>query len=1108
MGEESAGGAVGVGDAVLLAPLTEDTFLHNLQLRYKHDIIYTYAGGAVISVNPCRRLALYSAELARAYVARAPYQLPPHVYAVAATAYRCVRDRRQPQCIVVTGESGSGKTEAARVCLQCAVVAGGGGASAAAGAGVGLTAAGTLLEAFGHAATLRNHNASRFGKLLDVELDFRGDPAGGHVTHYLLEKSRVTGVAEGERNFHVFYQLLAGADPHLLKRLKLQRNAGSYRILRSGSPVWSDAPHTHVAPTTDGDEQHFAFTTAAMRTVGLEGTSGGVLRMLAFILKLGNVEFVPAPHIDGSLAARASNYYEVSEACALVGVDEEALLGVLGAAPPRSRTPPVGSPPLLEEPHHDEGVCGPANGEGAAWAAAARDRLLATLYSRLFVWLVGAVNDHIQPRDLARRPTLAILDMYGLECLERNALEQLVINYAAERVQHIVTGVARREQELYEREGLPWQRIPFADDRQEPLADLLDNGPDSVVGTLRECSARGLPDSAFVQRLGRRRDPRLLPLPPHLFQIQHFGGPITYSASGIVDKNRDGVCARAAAVLRAAREPLLRLLFPDGPSPRRPAALACRQRALLAALSQRLAGGPPPRLVRCLRADAALRPRHFDAHLIRHQIRTQSIMEMVQIRRAGWCEAMCARELVARYIVLKARSARSTSGSPVRVARRLVRALPLPAAEFAYGRTKVFIRSPRTLWELEALRWARVVRLVTVVQRAWRRHRERAHARRQHQAQKTIARAWRRHKAECTQEVSEEHNESCVVKVCTQSITCGNMSQKQQRAHAAAASRRTAWAATTIQYHYVQWLRRRYLTTLWSRLPAHHMSPLCAAWPLCPAPRLLGSLDTLLQRIHHRWRCHKYRLSFDQTARNRMREKVTASILFKDRKQNYPRSVAHPFVGDYVRLRASAAWRRACAVAAPHRPHPDHYVVFADVVGKVTRSNGRVRPALAVVSTSALLLLEARTLRVKRRVPAPDVYRLSLSPFADDVLVVHVRACPGPEMEPDADTGVQWSGGAGGTAGCLFAASGEAGARTGDLVLQTCHVLELATKLFLVVQNAVGAPPHVNIAAEFEANFGQQIVTISFVATGGAVAGSSGSSARLVRRGSRMDVLV
>ncbi|XP_050349545.1 unconventional myosin-Ia-like [Nymphalis io] len=1106
----------GLADAVLLAPLTEDSFLHNLHVRYKRDIIYTYVGNALVSVNPCRALPLYSAELVRTYLARPPYLLPPHLYAITATAYRWVRDRNENQCIVITGESGAGKTEAARVCLQCAVVAGGGGGGA-------LAAAGTLLEAFGNAATARNHNASRFGKLLDIEFDFKGEPVGGHITHYLLEKERVCRAAEGERNFHVLYQLLAGADAHLLKRLKLQRSWEQYRVLRGGAGCAEGAgagagacadcaecagagagagagggasprrappqpPPGPRAPQADRD--HFAFTKAnmaqaAMGALGFSaGQCGAVLRLLAFLLKLGNVQFEPQHNIDGSIGTRLQHEYELREACALVGVEADALVSALGAAPPLA-THEDGAPheaacSVEEECSSEAGS--ETEGAGAEWARALRDRLLCALYSRLFTWLVNAVNDAIKPAVVGARRSLGILDVYGLESLAHNGLERLLINYAAERVQAAVTAATlRREQEEYAREGLAWTPLPYAD--HELYADLLDAGPESVLGALRECSARGSSDAVFLQRLQRRRHPRLLVLPPDRFQVVHFGGAVAYSARGVVQKNRDALCRRCAAVLAAAREPLLAALFAPGAtayagsagSPRRPCALACRQRALVGALVRRLP--PAPRLVRCLRADAALRPHRFDGTLLRHQIRTQGIMDMALLRRAGWCESMCARSVVARYGVLRARAGAAAPGSPaerdepVRAARALLRSLPIPSAEFAYGRTKVFIRSPRTVWELEALRAARVEALVRAAQRAWRRHRARARLR----AAARIARAWRRHRRRARKMSSE-----------------AEPSAMGGAAAGAAGATRVIWRAWCAH------ARRAYLAGLWARLPARHRSPACAAWPPCPQPRLLARTDALLRRLHHRWRCHLYRRAFDQTARNRMREKVTASVLFKDRKLNYARSVGHPFVGDYVRLRASAAWRRGLGAAAA-----DRYVVFADVVGKVARSSGRVSRCLAVVSTGALLLLEARSLRLKRRVPAHCVYRLSLSPYADDLLVVHVRACGA--LESSTEELSQCSSREPLDApGCLFGGEG-AWRRRGDLLVRTCHVLELATKLFLVVQNAVGAPPHVNIATEFEANFGQQMVTVSFHAVGGA-AGDGG--ARLLRRGSRMDVLL
>ncbi|CAH2267979.1 jg8423 [Pararge aegeria aegeria] len=905
----------GLADAVLLAPLTEDSFLHNLHVRYKRDIIYrrasklepsytgdagrgrtphlpphllvallahftlktnsrtkdkTYVGNALVSVNPCRALPLYSAELVRTYLARPPYLLPPHLYVLSSFFSDKYRH----------GESGAGKTEAARVCLQCAVVAGGGGGGA-------LAAAGTLLEAFGNAATARNHNASRF-----LQRSWE---------QYRVLRGGATCAEGGCAGAG------AGAGAGGAGCAGCAACAGSSVVAGGSASPRRAPPQPPPGPRApQADKDHFAFTKAAMGALGFSAAQcGAVLRVLAFLLKLGNVQFEPQHNIDGSIGTRLQHEYV------------------------------------------------------------------------------------------------------------------------------------------------------------------------------------------------------------------HFGGPVVYSARGIVAKNRDAVCRRCAAVLAEAREPLLAALFAPGAgafigrrrikknndsssgSPRRPCALACRQRALVGALVRRLPCAP--RLVRCLRADAALRPHRFDSTLLRHQIRTQGIMDMALLRRAGWCESMCARAVLSRYGVLRARAtptpppgapaspALEARDDPVRAARALLRSLPIPSAEFAYGRTKVFIRSPRTVWELEALRAARVEKLVRGAQRAWRRYR----ARKRHVAAAKIVAAWRRYRKKI----------AAIEKRTAKRISHRNLHVEPEASGSTEASEKNirGKAACVIWRAWTTYAKRSYLLGLWARLPARHRSPACGAWPPCPRPRLLARTDAMLRRMHHKWRCAVYRRAFDQTARNRMREKVTASVLFKDRKVTYARSVAHPFVGDYVRLRASAAWRRGLGAAAA-----DRYVVFADVVGKVARSSGRVSRCLAVVSTSALLLLEARSLRLKRRVPAHTVYRLSLSPYADDLLVVHVRACGGVESSTE-ELSQCSSREPLDAPGCLFGGEG-AWRRRGDVLVRTCHVLELATKLFLVVQNAVGAPPHVNISTEFEANFGQQMVTVSFHAVGGGAAGEGG--ARLLRRGSRMDVLL
>ncbi|GBN91223.1 Unconventional myosin-Ib [Araneus ventricosus] len=215
--------------------------------------------------------------------------------------------------------------------------------------------------------------------------------------------------------------------------------------------------------------------------------------------------------------------------------------------------------------------------------------------------------------------------------------------------------------------------------------------------------------------------------------------------------------------------------------------------------------------------------------------------------------------------------------------------------------------------------------------------------------------------------------------------------------------------------------------------------------------------------------CHKYRLRFDQTARNRMREKVTASLLFRDRKSSYPKSVSHPFRGDYVRLRHNVKWKKIAAETG------DQYVVFADIINKIARASGKCLQTLFVVSTSAMLVMDHRTLQIKYRIPATDIFRISLSPFMDDLAVFHVR-------------------------------SSEATRKKGDFLFETGHVIEIVTKLYLVIQNATGKPPEVNVATEFEANFGKENVVLAFKCAG--LSEVQPGQVKIYRRGNRMEVVL
>ncbi|XP_063230710.1 unconventional myosin-Ia isoform X2 [Bacillus rossius redtenbacheri] len=1093
---------VGAWDSVLLEPLSEETFIANLHQRFKRDHIYTYIGNVLVSVNPYKKLALYSPDLVKAYHCRGPYQLPPHIYAVAGAACRYLRDRSEDQCVVVSGESGAGKTEAARIVLQFVSLSAG-PARDLRPVRERLVQAGPLLEAFGNAKTYRNDNSSRFGKYLDIEFDYKGDPLGGTITNYLLEKSRVTSQASGERNFHIFYQLLTGADIQLLKLLKLQRNLDNYAFLRQS--------RNHNSTGLD-DKRDFIATKRAMETLGFSQEDiVNVFKIVASVLKLGNINFIPTNNIDGTEGCTINNDYELFDVCELLGSEAEHLGTSLtqrtlvvcpakccsptplrhGRASPSKHLPRelyevceiVGS-------NHDalqEAMTSRIVEDGsevvladlsASEATGARDSLCKALYSRLFTWLVNRVNEGIKAKRHGRRKVLGILDVYGFEMLERNGFEQFIINFCNEKLHQVVTESAlREEQEEYAREGIEWTPVDFRSN--SAVCDLIERNHHGILSMLdEECLKSGLlSDEVFLGKLaqcyvgsshcevrhrgggssgGGGSDNNL---PANCFRLRHYAGTVTYNVCGFVDKNNDILHRNLSQAMYRCHHPLLKILFPEGnpkrSSLKRPATAGTQFKVSISALVRNLSC-KHQHFIRCVKPNELKQPRIFEMALVQHQVRYLGLLETVRIRRSGFCYRLQYGLFLARYKMLSPRTWPSWHGPPVEGVSYLLRDLPIPSGEFSFGRTKVFVRSPRTVYELEEFRRVRLEDLATLVQKLWRGYRQRKRFLLIRRSQIIIASAWRSWR-ECRFGIPFDGRRHlwCLYRVAREEYRI----LKHRKL--------VEWAVGVIQRYYIRWKRKQFLLRLYRQLPPDHESPVSRDWP--PCPRRVSETSQLLRRVHHRWRCHKYRLQFDQTARNRMREKVTASIIFKERKASYPRSVSHPFLGDYVRLRQNVQWKRVCVETN------DQYVVFADIINKIARSSGKFVPILFVLSTSSMLILDQRTLQIKYRVPATEIYRLSLSPFLDDVAVFHVRAS-------------------------------DLSKKKGDFVFQTGHVIEIVTKLFLVVQNAMGKPPEVNISTEFEANFGQQTVMVSFKCMG--LPEVQPGQIRITRKGNKMEVLV
>ncbi|XP_031619986.1 unconventional myosin-Ia isoform X2 [Contarinia nasturtii] len=875
-----------------------------------------------------------------------------------------------------------------------------------------------LLEAFGNASIPLNSNSSRFGNFFDIELDFKGDPLAAHINCYMIEKWRVTDRLYGERNFHIFYQLLCGADIAFLKYIKLQRNSEKYALLKND-------------PATNTDREDFAYTKKALDVIGL--TSDEILsifKMVSIILKLGNLIFIPTTNIDGSGGCEITNDYEVIEIAEIAQLNPNILMN------------------CLTKGDHNWRYNDSDSDLDALSASRIRNAMCRTIYGRLFTWIAGKINESLKIKHGSLHgKNFGILDFFGFEINKTNRFEQLVNNYCSERLhQSFLQNIFKNQQEIYLKEGLDWNKIDFFDNYA--ICDLIDKTNYGILNLLDEPHIKS--DEAFLLRVQQccAGNPNFLPEDNNMlrksFQIRHFAGQVSYSATGFMEKNADKVPRYISTGLFHSKLPLMQSLFPEGNpnrTHRHPASISSNIQMQLQSLLS-LIKDRKTHYIFCIKPNELKKANLFELPLVQHQIRYTNIMPLVNIWRMGYCFNLSHLNFLNRYKILSPETWPFYQiGSVIEGIATIIRELPLPSAEFILGTTKVFMRSPRTVFEMEEFRRNRLNELIVIIQTKFRSYIQRKRFLRLKHCQITIARTWRAQRAK----------------------------EKQRMLRYRKMSK---WAVNIIENYYIRRKKRQFLMTLMLRLPSTSYSPISNEW--ITAPPYLAETSCLLRSIFHKWRCYKYRRMYDQVARNRMREKLTASVLFKNRKTSYPLSIPHPFLGDYVRLRQNVQWKKLCISLN------DQYIVFADIVSKITRSTGKVAPILMALSTNAMLLLDQRTLQIKYRIPATEIYRLSLSPYHDNIAVFHIK-------------------------------DSEMGRKKGDFVFQTAHVIEVITKLFLVIQNATGRQPEICIDSEFDVMFSNQSVTLSFKLSAGlndAHAALLSPHVKITRKSDRMEIVI
>ncbi|PLW56556.1 hypothetical protein PCANC_01513 [Puccinia coronata f. sp. avenae] len=720
----------GVSDMTLLSTISNDAINDNLKKRFENSEIYTYIGHVLISVNPFRMLPIYGPDVLNSYKGKNRLEMPPHVYAVAESMYYNMMAYSTNQCVIISGESGAGKTEAAKKIMEyIAAVAG----EEHGQAGKGITgvkdmvlATNPLLESFGCAKTLRNNNSSRHGKYLEIEFGPNGEPVGAMITNYLLEKGRIVGQIDDERNFHIFYQFTKGASPQQREEYGIQDPSAYYYTSRAGC--------LDVPQMDDVDEWNQ--TLQAMQTIGLSSDEqSNILRMLATVLWLGNVQYAEneegnAYVVDESVVEFVAYLLEVD-----VNLVKKALTSRTMETQRGMKRGSVYEVPL-----------------NTVQAAAARDALAKAVYNNLFEWIVARVNISMKSRTVASY-VIGVLDIYGFEIFEHNSFEQLCINYVNERLQQIFIELTlKKEQEEYAAEQITWTPIKFFNNKI--VCDLIDEKrPPGIFAAMNDATATAHADSSAADNSFSQRT-SMLASNPHFeargnkFLIKHYAGDVLYDIQGMTDKNKDALGKDLLELVQSSSNLFITgQLFTeriDANSKKRPPSQGDKIKMSANALVEKLMRSQPS-YIRTIKPNQSKSPTEYDSPAILHQIKYLGLQENIRIRRAGFAYRNTFEQVVQRFYLLSPATSYAGdyiwNGDSRSGCEKILKDVGIAREEWQMGTTKAFIKNPETLFALEHMRDRYWHNMAGRIQRAWRNF-----IRYRHECATRIQRAWRNNK--------------------------------------------------------------------------------------------------------------------------------------------------------------------------------------------------------------------------------------------------------------------------------------------------------------------------------------------------------------------------
>ncbi|XP_056433580.1 unconventional myosin-Id [Gadus chalcogrammus] len=911
----------GKADFVLMDNVCLEDFMANLKLRFEKGRIYTYIGEVVVSVNPYRAMNIYGRDAVEQYRNRELYERPPHLFAIADAAYKAMKRRNKDTCIVISGESGAGKTEASKYIMQyIAAITNPNQRAEVERVKNMLLKSNCVLEAFGNAKTNRNDNSSRFGKYMDINFDFKGDPIGGHISNYLLEKSRVIFQQDGERSFHSFYQLLRGGPESLLRSLHIQKDPKAYAYIKVGGQVKSSI----------NDGADFKAVADAMKVIGF--TSEETLtayKILATTLHLGNLTF----GVDGDVIL-IQNRKVVSVIGELLSTPEDNVEKAL-----LFRTVSTGRD-VIDKQHT------------AQEAGYGRDALAKAMYERLFCWIVGRINDVIEVKNYDARvhgknTVIGVLDIYGFEIFQNNSFEQFCINYCNEKLQQLfIQLVLKQEQEEYQREGIPWKHIDYFNN--QIIVDLVEQQHKGIFSVLDEaCMNVGkVTDEVFLQGLNGKlakhvhyTSRKLSPTDKGLefdrdFRVKHYAGNVVYSVVGFIDKNKDTLFQDFKRLLYNSSNPVFKAMWPEGKLritevTKRPLTAATLFKNSMISLVENLAC-KEPYYVRCIKPNDVKSPLLFEQERCRHQVEYLGLLENVRVRRAGFAYRQTYPRFLQRYKMISEFTwPNHDLPSDREAVKRLLQGCGFDH-DVAYGKTKVFVRTPRTLFSLEAQRADMLQRIVLFLQKVWRGTLARTRCRRM-RAGLVILRAYRRYKVKS----------------------------------------------------YVREVNRRFRNV--RTMKDHGRS---VKWPA--PPKVLRRFEELLKNIHSRWWAWTLIKVLSPEEVLQVRAKVASLEALKGQRADL--GLQRAWEGNYLK-RDSPDTASSLALVSGELQRKDKFmrVLFSCNVRKINHFHKAEDRALLITDRHLYKMDPQKQYKPMKSIPLYNVTGLSVSPGKDQLVVFHTK---------------------------------------------------------------------------------------------------------------------